>query len=129
MDMYMRVFFLDTFKDLAIIKNIPIPDKPPLDTNLGCIEIHCHFCFFKDFRDCHDISVILPECAEFAGANAPVRKIDIPVYDKCNSVPDCFFSKPVGKREKEIGILIKFQCIIQSALTCPDAFTEFVMNS
>jgi hypothetical protein len=46
-----------------------------------------------------DIPVLLLECAEFTGANAPVSEIDVPVHYVCNSVPDSFFPEPVSKWE------------------------------
>src|SRR5659263_203274 len=99
MDMNMRVHFFNTLKNFTIIGNIPVRKKSSLDAYFCSIHIDSFFCFFENIRNRQDVPVLLLECAEFAGANASVRKIDVPVHDVCDRVSDSFFPEAVSKGE------------------------------
>lgn len=125
----MRVFFLDFFKYLTVIGNIPIRKETALDAHFSGIDINSSFYFFKYLGDREDIPVRIPECAESACSDAPVREIDIPVNYISNLLSRCLFPELVGQGEQERRALVKDQCIIRRAFTCFNTAADIIMNA
>ncbi len=125
----MRIFFLDFFKNLTVIGNIPVRKETALDAYFGGIDINSSFYFFKYLGDREDIPVRVPEGAEPACSGAPVREIDIPVNYICNLLACCLFPELVGQGEQERRALVKDQCIIRRAFTCFDTAADIIMNA